>query len=153
MPSLQYTEISDYERGVGEEQFAKLVFQGPADIEFDDESVPSDPFAEEGWDMAAYKLLEAEQEVEDMLSRQYEVPLESMPEHLKGWIIEIAVYKLYARTGRIPESITDRRGRAMDSLQMIAEGEVSLNLTDDEGATEHNDIGSGKRSDSIFSGL
>jgi phage gp36-like protein len=149
MPELHYTEVADFERKLGADRFSKLAFEGREQVQYTD--APSDPFSQSGWRRAAYALLEAEEIAEDCLSRRYEVPLNRMPEHVKGAILDIAVYKLH-RTNA-PDGIEQHKDEAHEMLQAIADGTKSLNLTEEEGVSEDNDIGSGQIRDSVFSDL
>ncbi|ATU47028.1 structural protein [Salinibacter phage M31CR41-2] len=151
MPELQYTEVSDFERKLGADRFSKLAFEGRPDPPIDYTDAPADPFTKKGWRRAAYALLEAEEIAEDCISRRYEVPVDRMPEHVKGAILDIAVYKLH-RTNA-PDGIEQHKDEAHEMLQAIADGAKSLNLTEDEGVSEDNDIGSGQIRDSVFSDL
>lgn len=151
MPDLSYTDIGDLDRRLPSERFSQLVFDDGSVKTY--EEAPSDPFSADGWRIAAYALLEAEQEVEDMVSRQYEVPLQRLPAHLKGWLLDIAVYKLHVRTGRVPDGIGQRRDEAMQRVREVGAGELSLNIEEDEGETEYNLLGSGSRTDSTFGDL
>jgi len=149
MPSLQYTSIEDFERKLGADRFSRLAFEGQKSVQYDE--APTDPFSESGWRRAAYALLEAEQIAEDCISARYEVPVDKMPEHVKGCILDIAVYKLH-RTNA-PEGIEQHKDEAMEFLSMVADGAKSLNLKETEGKSENNDIGSGSIDDSVFSDL
>lgn len=149
MPELQYIEVADFERKLGADRFSKLTFEGREQVKYTD--APADPFTQSGWRRAAYALLEAEEIAEDCISRRYEVPLDRMPEHVKGAILDIAVYKLH-RTNA-PDGIEQHKNEAHEMLQAIADGTKSLNLNEDEGVSEDNDIGSGQIRDSVFSDL
>lgn len=151
MPELQYTQVSDYRRGISNARFSKLAFSERREVDLSTD-VPDDPFAEEGWDIAAYKLLEAEQEMEDIISRQYEIPLESLPEHVKGWVIDLAIYKMSVRNAPVPDDVQERRDRAIERFRAIGDGAISLNLSEDEGESEPI-VSTGRRSDSLFSDL
>ena len=151
MPELRYTDVEDYRRHIGSETFSRLIFDDRTFVSYDD--APADPFATDGWRKAAYALLEAEQDVEDLLSARYEVPFNDLPQHVKGRLFDLAVAKLYDRRGKMPSGVRQSKESAEDWLLGVAEGNVDLNLTKSEGQQNINTIASGRRSQSFMSNL
>lgn len=156
MPELQYTELTDLRRGLNTDTLSKLITDDRTQYSFAD-APATGIFGAEDWRLAAYSLLEAEQDVEDILSARYEVPLgpggsPELPEHVKGRVIRLAVYKLYLRSPgmSVPEGVEENRERALAWLKSVAEGEYSLNLAE---TAQRSDISSGDFPDSVFNEL
>lgn len=151
MPELQYCSLSQYERAVNNETFSRLIFDDRTEVQFSD--APTDPFNQTGWKVAAFALLEAEQEVEDILSSRYEVPFEVLPEHVRGRVLRIAVYKLYLRSQNmaVPEGVAEQRDRAKAWLDEVADGKYALNLEETSG--DAGAISTGSLNDSEFEDL
>lgn len=151
MPSLRYTSVEGYERYIGSETFSRLIFEDRKFVQFSD--VPDTPFDVDGWRKAAYALLEAEQDVEDLLSARYVVPFDDLPVHVEGRVFDLAVAKLYDRHGKMPQAVKQSKDSAEEWLLRVAEGDVDLNLTESEGEQNINTISAGTRSNSIMSDL
>lgn len=64
--------------------------------------------------------------IDTALSRAYSVPFFSPPEIVKGLTADIAVYRLYQRTGILTEELSSVYEKAMEVLDRAARGEVVI---------------------------
>ncbi len=78
-------------------------------------------------------IADADAEINGYCGQRYRVPFEPVPELVRKFSVDIAIYNLFARRPLIPD---DRRGRYRDViafLRLLAAGTVTLGVEDPEG--------------------
>lgn len=72
---------------------------------------------------------EAESEADGYLATRHSVPLSSpIPQLVKTLSVDIAIYKLYSRRQRVPESVQKAYDAAIKKLEGIAKGLITLGI-------------------------
>ena len=69
----------------------------------------------------------ADGEIDGYLAERHTTPLSTVPTLIKGWSIDIAIYKLYQRRmEEIPDTRDKAYSRAIKKLERISEGKMKL---------------------------
>ena len=78
-------------------------------------------------------LDDATDEVEGYISRRYQVPLESVPTIVKGWVKALARLKLAEATGRVNDGIKEAAARATRQLEQLVASKLDLPVPTNDG--------------------
>lgn len=78
-------------------------------------------------DIVARAIADADATIDSYCQGRYSVPLSPVPEKIRELSVDIAVYNLYSRRGRVvPEVRKDRHQAAVRFLERVAEGKIAL---------------------------
>ena len=79
----------------------------------------------------------AEDLIDTYIGTRYSLPLDSVPESIKGVCVDIAIYNLYSRrVDIVPETRKERYQNALKLLQDIAAGKIKLDTGSTEGENQ-----------------
>lgn len=84
-------------------------------------------------DTVARAIAGAESEINGWVGKRYAVPLDPVPPRVRDLAVDIAVYTLYSRRGRVPEDRQERYKNAVAFLKAVAEGKATLGEDTPEG--------------------
>ena len=74
-------------------------------------------------------IIAAEAEVNSSVGKQYTVPIVgTVPENVKGWAVQLAVFFLHSRRLPVPEDAREMAAEARRQLEKVAEGDLSLDI-------------------------
>ncbi|MEL6477625.1 MAG: DUF1320 domain-containing protein [Pseudomonadota bacterium] len=79
-------------------------------------------------------LVQASAEIDTHIGTVHKLPLHAIPEILKTWCIDIAIYRMANRAAQQTEEMRQRRDDAIKALMRIAEGKQELVLPPDPNA-------------------
>jgi phage gp36-like protein len=71
-------------------------------------------------------LVEATSQIDAFVGGRYELPLPLVPEVLKAFAVDLALYRLALRTGRPRDELRKRYEDAVSFLKSVAKGEAKL---------------------------
>lgn len=67
--------------------------------------------------------------IDSYLQERYALPLSSTPASITALCVAIAIYRIYYRREKVPESVVNEYEAAIDKLEKIAAGDISLGVT------------------------
>ncbi len=81
----------------------------------------------------ARAIADADEEINGYAGSRRTVPLDPVPAVIRKYSVDIAVYNLYGRRDRVPDSRAERYRNAVRFLEQVAMGKISLGENDPEG--------------------
>lgn len=78
-------------------------------------------------------IADAGEEIDGYIGSRHRLPLTPVPEVLRKFAVDIAVYNLYSRLEQVPENRANRYRNALVFLERVAMGKISLGAGDPEG--------------------
>lgn len=85
-------------------------------------------------------IADAEAEVNGYLQTRYTLPLATVPQLIKKYTANIAVYNAFGRRQRVSEAVTKRYDDTVKALDKIAKGQITLGIEDPPPATSSDDV-------------
>ena len=84
---------------------------------------------------------DGQEEIDPYCRTRYDasMPFATVPEMLKAINVDIAIYRLHKRRGRIPQEIVDAYDKAIKKLENIAKGIITIGLPSSTALADDND--------------
>ncbi|RUM41437.1 MAG: DUF1320 domain-containing protein [Desulfocapsa sp.] len=83
-------------------------------------------------------LLSSSGRIDSYISRRYNLPLSTVPDHLAEKCVDIAIYRMCSTANQLTEIIKNRYEDAIEHLEQIASGKSGLGISIDQNEVSAN---------------
>jgi phage gp36-like protein len=91
-------------------------------------------------DRVAQAIADADAEIDGYLASRHQVPLDPVPENIRKYSVDIAIYNLFSRRAdTLPDTRKERYQAAVRYLEKVAEGKWTLGANDPDGNPSSSD--------------
>lgn len=102
-------------------------------------------------DMVTRAIADADAEIDSYCGVRYPVPFSTVPDIIRKWSVEFAIYNLYARRKGVSDDRKERYNNGIRFLRDVSKGVVSLGPDDPDSTPSDANAPQITSSDRIFS--